>query len=134
MPSQVIDAAQENTAAQLCPSSLKSSLLVPLGYMGHVYHLKRTTAYHIALHGKASSLFAHPPCAQNQSDFALGIFATFSQCTMPCWSMNHKVTFPRADLSGCVIPVPLHTTGLGLSAGLRKPLTQLHHFILLHGI
>lgn len=32
-----------------------------------------------------------------------------------------KATLPGRDLSGCVIPVPLHTAGLGLSAGLHKP-------------
>lgn len=42
-----------------------------------------------------------------------------------------KVTLPERDLSGCVIPVPLHTAGLGLSARLLKPLVPLYHFILL---
>lgn len=31
-----------------------------------------------------------------------------------------EVAFPRTELSGCVIPVPLHTAGLGLSAA-RAP-------------
>lgn len=38
MPCQFIDAAQESTAAQLCPSGLKSSPLEHFGYMGgHIY-------------------------------------------------------------------------------------------------
>lgn len=102
---QFIDAAQESTAVQLSPSGLKSSLLVPLGYMGHVYDLKRTTAYHIALPCKASSLFAHSPCAHNQSAFILVIFATFFQCTMPtqCWSMNPRLHFPEQT---CLVVLP----------------------------
>lgn len=41
------------------------------------------------------------------------------------------VTFPRTDLSGRVIPVPLRITGPRLSAGLREALVQLHPSILL---
>lgn len=43
-------------------------------------------------------------------------------------SLEHepKVAFPGTDPSGCVIPVPLHTAGLGLSAAQAPCVTSLH--------
>lgn len=117
-------------------SGLKSSLLVQLGYMGHVYDWKRTTAYHIALPCKASSVSAHSLCAQNEFAFILDTSGIFFSVHYANTMLEHelKVTFPRTDPSGCVIPVSLHTAGLGLSARLLKPLVPQHHFFLLHGV
>ena len=152
MPCQFIDAAQESTAAQLCPSSLKSSLLVHPGYMGHIYDLKSTSAYHIALPCKASSLFAHSACAQNQSAFVLDISATFFQCTMPmqCWSMNPKLRFSEQTClvvlslffctlqawgfqPGCATPL-CHCITSSSCSGMREALAAVLTFLLTLGV
>lgn len=107
MPCQFIDAAQESTAAQLWPSGLKSSLLVHLGYKGdHIYHSKSAPIHHIVLLFKASSVFVHSPCAQNQPAFIPDISVTFPQCTQPRhhWNMNPGLCFPGQT---CLVVLPL---------------------------
>lgn len=135
MPCQFIDAAQESTAAQLCPSGLKSSLLVPLGYMsGHIYDSKSAPIHHIVLLFKASPVFAHSPCAQNQPAFISDISATFLQCTVPrrCWNVNPRLCFPGQI---CLVVLSLFLCTLqAWGFQLHEPLVSLHHFILSHGV
>lgn len=97
---------------------------------GHIYGSRSAPIHHIVLLCKASSVFAHSPCAQNQPAFYIRYFCHLSSVYYAKALLEHEpeVAFPRTELSGCVIPVPLHTAGLGLSAA-RAPVS-LQHFIL----
>lgn len=97
MPCQFTDAAQESTAAQLCPSGLKSSLLVHLAT-----RVVTSMAQGVLLSIILSFFAKRPMCLlilpvlRTSLLFTSDISATFLQCTMPrhCWNMNLRLHFP----------------------------------------
>lgn len=122
MPCQFIDAAQESTAAQLCPSGLKLNILATWVVTFMTQVPSYCPSFQSFLCVCSFSLCSEPAC------FYIRYFCHLYLVHYAKALLEHepKVAFPGTDPSGCVIPVPLHTAGLGLSAAQAPCVTSLH--------